>query len=210
MPSEPSTSEPTADEVKPRDPLDPEPSPRRLLVSSVLALAALVAIVTALGMWLRTPLVVWSRSFVDLAGGLGVALGFFVPDAFTIPIPSDAFSLFGLAGGLRFWHVVAWASIGSIAGGCTGWWIGRRLRRTRRMHRFASGRGAQLERLVRRHGAWLIAVAAISPLPYSLSAWVAGASRMPLLVFFVVSLLRVVRVTAPLYLIELGLVGFSG
>jgi membrane protein YqaA with SNARE-associated domain len=187
-----------------------EPSLRRLLASAVLALGALLAVVALLGAWFRAPLVEWSSSFVEMAGGPGVALGFYVPDAFTIPIPSDAFSMVGLAGGLPFWQVVTWATAGSIAGGCTGWLIGRRLRRLRRLHRFASGRGAELERLIRRHGAWLIAFAAVSPLPYSLTAWVAGASRMPLAVFFVVSLLRVVRVAAPLYLIQLGLLTFSG
>jgi membrane protein YqaA with SNARE-associated domain len=188
----------------------PEPSARRVLLSSALALVALMAIVTALGTWLRGPLVAASRTFVEVAGGPGIALGFFVPDAFTLPIPSDAFSTVGIAGGMAFWHVVVWGSAGSIAGGCTGWFIGRRLRRTRRLDRFASGRGAQLERLVRQHGAWLIAFAAVSPLPYSLTAWVAGASRMPLTVFAAVSVLRVVRVTIPLYLIELGLLTFSG
>jgi membrane protein YqaA with SNARE-associated domain len=205
------TSEPST----PQDPPAPGeaaslPSIRRLALSAGLALLALMLVAAALGAWLRAPLVAGSRAFVDFAGGPGVALGFFVPDAFTLPIPSDAFSAVGIAGGLPFWVVVAWGTAGSIMGGCVGWFIGRRLRRTRRLHRFASGRGAQLERLFARHGAWLIAFAAVSPLPYSLSAWVAGASRMPLAVFTAVSLLRVVRVTAPLYLIELGLLTFSG
>ena len=204
MPEATPSSEPTdASDAEPPPLLGPEG--RRAIVSAIAALGALFVVGAVLGAWFRQPLAIWSRGFVELAGGPGVALGFLIPDAFTIPIPSDAFSTVGLAGGLPFWHVVAWATTGSVAGGCLGWFIGRRLRQTRRLHRFASGRGAELERLIRRHGAWLIAVAAISPLPYSLSAWVAGASRMPLAVFFAVSLLRVVRVTVPLYLIQLGL-----
>jgi membrane protein YqaA with SNARE-associated domain len=183
----------------------PELSAKRVIGSTLVALAVVMAVVFAVGVWFREPLVLLSRAFVDVAGGPGIALGFFVPDAFTVPIPNDAFSTFGIAGGLPFWDVVWWGSAGSIAGGCTGWLIGRSLRRWGRLDRFLTGRGAVVESLVRRHGAWMVAAAAVSPLPYSVSAWAAGAVHLPLRVFVAVSSLRVVRVAGFLYLIELGL-----
>lgn len=180
------------------------------MLSSLVAMAALMAVVLAIGSWFREPLLCVSRAFVERGGGPGVAFGYFIPDAFTVPIPNDAFSAIGIAGGLGFWEVVAWATLGSVAGGCTGWLIGRLLRRTRRLTRFLSGRGARLGPLIRRRGAWIVAVAAVTPLPYSVSAWVAGATQMPLPLFMAVSLLRVVRVAASLYLIELGLLAAGG
>jgi membrane protein YqaA with SNARE-associated domain len=57
---------------------------------------------------------------------------------------------------------------------------------------------------------WVVAIAAITPLPYSLSAWAAGAVHMRFATFFAVSLSRVLRVAGALYLIQLGLLTVSG
>ncbi len=182
-------------------------SPRRILVSTVLAILGLMVAIGILGLWFREPLLALSRVFVEVLGGPGIAVGFFVPDAFTIPIPNDAFGMFGIAGGLGFWEVVAWGAAGSILGGSTGWLIGGQLRRSALVDGFLNGRGARFASLVRRYGLVVVAVAAITPLPYSVSAWAAGAVRMPYGHFFAVSLLRVFRVAGALYLIELGLLG---
>jgi uncharacterized membrane protein YdjX (TVP38/TMEM64 family) len=52
-----------------------------------------------------------------------------------------------------------------------------------------------------------VAVAAITPLPYSIFCWAAGAGKLPFRRFLLVSLLRIVRVAGYLYLIQLGLLG---
>jgi len=179
--------------------------PRRLIVSTVASVLVLFGAAVALGLWLRGPLVLWSEAFVAWLGGPGIAAGYFVPDAFTIPIPNDTFGLFGLAAGMPFWVVVAWGTGGSILGGVTGWFIGRSLRQTRLVSAFMNGRGRSLETLMRRNASLVVAVAAITPLPYSLSAWAAGGVGMPLGLFVLVSLTRVIRVAGSLYLIQLGL-----
>lgn len=179
--------------------------PRRLLISSAAFIVLLFCAVGALGYWFRDPLESLSRGFVDVMGGPGVALGYFVPDAFTIPFPNDTFGLFGLAGGLAFWEVVAWGTVGSVLGGGVGWFIGRALRRTRWVGTFMGTKGLRLEQMLLRNGAWVVIVAAITPLPYSLAAWAAGGVGMPLPYFLLVSLSRVLRVAGSLYLIQLGL-----
>lgn len=178
---------------------------RRLMVSSLLAIAALLVVVAVLGAWFREPLLSTGRWFVETLGGPGIAIGFLVPDAFTVPIPNDAFLALGRAGDMPTVPLVAWALLGSVGGGSIGWAIGRALRRTRGLHRFLTGRGAGLDRALRRHGLWVVAVAAITPLPYSLSAWAAGSTAMPYPAFFAVSLLRLVRIVGALWLIDLGL-----
>lgn len=186
---------------------DDEPMlrPRRLLLSSAGFVVLLFCAVGAIGYWLRTPLEALSTIFIDALGGPGVALGYFIPDAFTIPFPNDTFGLFGLAGGLSFWEVVAWGTFGSVLGGIVGWFIGRSLRRTRWIGRLMGARGQRIEQLVRQNGTWVVFVAAVSPLPYSLAAWAAGGVGMPLSTFVLVSLTRVFRVAGALYLIQLGL-----
>lgn len=182
----------------------PALSGTRLLLSSAAAVVLIAGTAAALGYWLREPLLATGRVFVDNLGGPGVAVGYLLPDAFTIPLPNDAVGMFGLAGGLPFWAVVAWGTVGSIAGGSLGWLVGRRLRHVGFVSAFLERRGAKMEALVRRYGAQGVAVAALTPLPYSLSAWAAGAVHMPFRTFFAVSLLRVIRVAGALYLVELG------
>ena len=178
---------------------------RRLIVSSLVAVIGLVAVVALLGAWFREPMMTAGRWFVDTLGGPGIAVGFLVPDAFTVPIPNDAFLALGRAGGMPAVPLIAWSLLGSVSGGSIGWCIGRQLRRTGRVDRFLSGRGAALDRALRRHGLWVVAVAAITPLPYSISAWAAGSTGMPFAHFFTVSLLRIIRIVGALYLVDLGL-----
>ena len=72
-----------------------------------------------------------------------------------------------------------------------------------------TGRGAGLDRALRTHGIKVVAIAAITPLPYSLSAWAAGSTQMPYGSFLAVSLLRLVRIVGVLYLIDLGLMSVT-
>lgn len=191
---------------------DPEPDdvddlidPRRLIMLTLGVVIVLFGVIALIAWHFQEPLVLISRSFVSRLGGWGIALGFFLPDAFTVPLPNDTFGLFGLAGGMNFWEVTAWATAGSVAGGCVGWGVGRQLRQTRVIGHFMDGRGRKLEALIRRNGVWVVAVAAITPLPYSLAAWAAGAVRMPFVPFALTSLSRVIRVVISLYAIHLGL-----
>ena len=98
-----------------------------------------------------------------------------------------------------------WGSLGSLAGGSTGWFIGRYLaQRIRWVREFMAERGQEAVKVLHRGGALFLGVAALTPLPYSIVCWAAGATRMPFLVFFAVSMLRPVRVTFYLWLIERG------
>ncbi len=165
------------------------------------------AVFAVLGYFFREPLMSAAEYFVASLGGLGVAIGFFLPDAFTVPLPNDAFSALGLAGGIGFWEVVAWSSAGSVAGGLTGFTIGRRLARTKWFRKkLTTGQGAAMHALIERYGAVGLGVAACTPLPYSLATWAAGTSKLTYLQCLLISVpLRTMRVTAMLWLVEFGL-----
>lgn len=169
-------------------------------------------VVAALLGWLfREPLLALGQWFVANFGGVGIAIGFFFPDAFTMPVPNDAFTAFGLWGGMGFWTVVAWGSLGSLSGGSAGWLIGRYLlARSARLQAFIQRRGGEEMRAhLVRGGRWFLAVAAVSPVPYSVTCWAAGATRMPYWEFLSISLLRIPRVAAFLWLIQQGFVSVS-
>lgn len=177
---------------------------RRLALQTMLGIGGFMVVALAVSVALQEPLIEAGKMFVESMGGVGVMLGFAIPDALTVPLPGDAFSLIGLLGGLGFWEVVAWGSLGSILGGVLGYGIGRMVRHLDWFERFMARRGAEARALVRRYGTLALAAAALTPLPYSLACWSAGALEMPFGRFVAVSMLRVVRVAGYLYLIKLG------
>ena len=196
--------------------LDTEDKPpldlRGVLMTAVLVMVGFTLVAAGLGWLFREPLLEIGRRFVANFGGPGVAVGFFLPDAFTVPVPNDAFTAFGLWGGMGFGEVVFWGSLGSLAGGSTGWVIGRYLlSRSARLQAYIKRRGGdQMAAHLRRGGRWFLALAAVSPVPYSVTCWAAGATKMPFGEFIAISLLRIPRVAAFLFLLEQGFVSIGG
>lgn len=187
-------------------PVEASPSVARMLASMAAGMATLVTLTAIVGYFFRDPLLDVGRYFVSSFGGFGVALGFFIPDAFTVPLPNDAFTALGLLGGMDFWLVAVCGSLGSVSGGCLGWLIGARwIGKSRWLARVLQKRGGDgvVDRM-RKGGPWFLAATALTPLPYSIGCWSAGAIGMPFSTFFAVSLLRIVRVTAFLWMMEAG------
>ncbi|MCB9765069.1 MAG: VTT domain-containing protein [Alphaproteobacteria bacterium] len=146
------------------------------------------------------------RAFVEHLGGPGVALGFFLPDALTIPVPHEGILALAVMGGLDFWAIAAWASAGSLVGGAVGYQLGRLLGGTAWFHRVTGRQGDAARFLVAKHGEKAVAAGAITPLPYCLMAWSCGALGMPFDRFMLVSLWRVPRVLFYLWLVEMGVI----
>jgi membrane protein YqaA with SNARE-associated domain len=184
-------------------------SPARLVISTLLAFLVIASAAAALGYWFRVPLLAAGRWFVGTLGGPGIAVSFFVADAFAVPIPNDAILGLGRAGHMPTVPLLAWAFVGGMTGGCIAWLLGRRLGRTAALRRFVAGRGAGLHRSLRRHGVAVVIVAALTPLPDSVAAWAAGSTGLPFAPFFAASLLRIVRIAAALQLIDWGLMSVT-
>jgi membrane protein YqaA with SNARE-associated domain len=147
--------------------LPDEINPKKLLFQTILALIALGAILTVISIYFKEPVEAWSKSFIAMTGLWGVALGFMLPDAFTLPIPPDTFLLAGYMGGLDFLPVAISASIGSIAGGTLGFLM---IRQFSEKTWVQTKLGSKLEwgkKFMSRYGSTALAVAALTPLPYS-------------------------------------------
>lgn len=189
---------------------DGEIDVRGLLTRAGIGIGVILTAVIIAGAVFRAELTAFGQHFVDVLGRSGVFLGFFIPDGFAIPLPQDVFTAFGLVGGLGFWEVVLIASAGSLLGGCCGFQIGRRLSWTRWFRRITAGKGREIHRMVERYGATAVFVAALTPLPYWLGCWSAGALGMPFRPFILVSLIRIPRIAFYLWLIDLGFIGIEG
>ena len=176
----------------------------RILKLTFIGIALLILAMMAVTFAFKEPILSLGKDFVDTLGPYGVALGFFLPDALTLPLPADAFSALALTGGMDFWTIVLFGSLGSLSGGCVGFSIGRMLSHTRFFRAFMSKRGAQVDRMMRRYGPWALLVAVLTPVPYSIACWGSGALNMRFRTFFLISLLRAPRVAFYLMLIDQG------
>ena len=64
----------------------------------------------------------------------------------------------------------------------------------------------EVQRLIDRYGGVGVAIAALTPLPYSLASWAAGTSTLGYARFVAISLpFRAIRVSAVLWLLSIGL-----
>lgn len=197
----------------PTPPLDPAPAPaaptadlgvRKLIVQTVVGLVALLAIFLVVGAIFYKPLVAAGTWTVETLGGPGLVAAFFVLDAVWLPIPHETFSGLALVGGMGFWEITAWATLGSWLGGAAGFGAAKRINHMAWFQRFMRGRARQALDIVERYGGWGLAIGAITPLPYVWTTWAAGALDMPWRQFLPISLLRVPRIAFYLWLMELG------
>lgn len=111
-----------------------------------------------------------------------------------LPIPVDPFALpVMLANRKRLWQAAIVASLASVAGGCLGYFIGAYLSDTLGAWIIATyNMEPQFENFktdLSERGTWMIAVAAISPIPYKLGAIAAGVVKFNFAAFFVISLI---------------------
>jgi membrane protein YqaA with SNARE-associated domain len=121
--------------------------------------------------------VIWA---IDL-GLPGLAVLSFT-EAFVQPIPPEALTLpmFNAAQGDPLMIFLIWlvATVTSVAGAVVGWWLGRRLGRGVADRFIANRHVRRLETLTRRYGEMGVFIAALSPIPYKVLAWVAGMGEM--------------------------------
>ncbi|MCB9679951.1 MAG: VTT domain-containing protein [Alphaproteobacteria bacterium] len=167
-----------------------EQSMRRLVVQLGIGLVVVVGIVGALAWFLRDPLTAVSQTFVARFGLKGVFTGVLLTDTFALT--HEPLLLAAHAGGLAFWPVFATASVASVTAGPVGWLLGAILGRAAFVQRmFARYR---IDSFLHRYGVWAIAVAAITPFPYSVATWASGAAGVSFKTVMLGSLFRVPKV----------------
>jgi membrane protein YqaA with SNARE-associated domain len=80
----------------------------------------------------------------------------------------------------------------SVLGGALAWLCGRFLEnkfKVARLESFVRKNHA----LINKYGVWIVALGALTPVPYSLTCWAAGALKMDFSKFFLMILLRIPR-----------------
>lgn len=201
---------PAPDDVRAMDG-SPDPAAeldtRGLLIRFTVGVFGLLGVFAVLGAVIREPLERAAEAWVAATGLAGMFVAIGVLDSIPTPIPPDLFTGFAYMGKLPFWQIAGVASAASVTGGTAAWLVARRFRTTDWFKRFIHGRGAGPYALVKRYGTIALVLGAVSPLPFSLTCYAAGALGMPYSRFFAVAMLRAPRIVFYLALIRLGWVG---
>lgn len=187
------------------DEIDLKKTIRRFVIATI----GIVVVVGGLAILFRDELTAVGKVFVENFGGWGIVLGYVLPDGLAVPLPNVAFSFFGFHGGMGYWEVVAWSTVGTLIGGSVGWSVGRLLQKTRGFQKIMQKRGREVHLLFKRYGTIALIIAAITPIPYSIACWAAGAAGMSFLRFFLISLTRFIYVVMYVWLITEGIVEFT-
>lgn len=125
-------------------------------------------------------------------GYAGVFLYVFIVDTFIVPATADI--IFVFTPHWNPWSLIFTISGASILGGFCGFLIGRSLSHLRWVGRAVDYYRERGTRLINRYGAWGVALAAFTPLPYSTISWIAGMLGINTRGYLLASLLRVPRV----------------
>lgn len=191
-------------------PVAPAPGPSRAQQARRLALRTLLGMlvlfsVMALGAWkLKEPLTQAGSWFFDAYGLLGVFFGTVLCDSVGIPVPVDTYLAAGVTAGTPTLPLLATASAASLVGGALAYLIGQHLHRMPLLQRMLERYRSQGESLFNRWGVTAVAIAAWTPVPFSIICWMAGTFKMPLRPFLLATLHRIPRIVLYYYMIELG------
>ena len=181
-----------------------EPSLRRLAWQTFWVTVVLVAMVAGAGWLLRDPLTEMARWLVENLGYAGMFGGVFLADTFTFPIPPDVYIFIAVASGIDVVPALSTVAVASVVAGNAAYYIGPYVSEIpllrARIERFRP-RG---ERLFQKYGVWAVAIAAMTPVPFSVVCWMAGTYRMKYKSFAVATLMRIPRVIGYYWLYKMG------
>ncbi|MBF0409731.1 MAG: DedA family protein [Candidatus Riflebacteria bacterium] len=100
------------------------------------------------------------------------------------PVPPDAFVFAAAFGGANIWMTALFGGLGSSAGGTTGCIMCRCIGARRFCKLFGRDLLRSGKKVFKEHGNLAVFIAAITPIPYSATCWVAGIYGInPLTVF---------------------------
>lgn len=163
---------------------------RSLLTRVGTGLVVLLVGIASIAHLARDPLELAARQFVDAFGLLGVFVGVLITDSFVLT--HEPILLVAYAGGLGFWPVFVVASTASVLSGLVGWTLGGLLGRTGFVQRMFVR--YKIRPFMEAYGFWAVAVAALTPFPFSVATWASGAASVPLKTVALGSLFRVPKV----------------
>lgn len=168
---------------------------RKHFLRGLAFLILLVILIFGLALTFEPQLKSAAQWLIDQFGFLGIGIMVFVSDLIISPIPPDA-ALFFMGKSTMHEQWMIWVPIlgliSSLAGIC-GWWIGKKLQHFRVVKRTLAYFAAEHRHSIKRFGFWMVVLGALTPLPFSITCWLAGIFKLSFSSFVVACLFRVPR-----------------
>ena len=180
------------------------PSLRPVILQAAIFTGLLLAIVALGGLFFREPLEAFAHWIVAEFGLFGIFLGVMATDAFTFPIPPDTYLFVAVASGTAVAPILAVVCVASVLAGNIGYTLGPYLQRIGFIRSRIEAFRPRGEQLFLRYGMWTVAIAALTPIPFSVTCWFAGIYKMPRMAFFFATLMRIPRLLGYYGLFVLG------
>ena len=176
----------------------------RLALRTVLGLLALFVFMAIGALYLKAPLEEAGRWFFEAFGLPGMFVGTALSDFLGVPIPVDVYLAAAVTAKTPTIPALLVASVASVVGGNMAYALGAWFERVPLLKSLVARFKAKGEAAFERWGVAAVAIAAWTPVPFSIICWAAGAFKMPWKRFFLTSLHRVPRVVLYYYVITLG------
>ncbi|MCH2571614.1 MAG: VTT domain-containing protein [Planctomycetes bacterium] len=174
---------------------------RGIVIKMVVALILLFVAAILLGWLAREPIKDTSEFLVDRFGIAGLFVSILCVDS--LPgLTNEPLLFVAISGGLGYWPILLSAGAGSTMAGVVGWIIGGRLRRFETLNRMVTR--YRMDVFFEHYGARTIALAALTPLPFAVTTWAAGASGVKLRTLLLGCLWRFPKTWFYLTLIDYG------
>src|SRR5581483_5210377 len=160
-----------------------------LLVKTLLSVGLLLCLVALSSSYFRAELSHLGRAFVFRFGLLGMFMGTFAADAFSVPLPPMFYLFTSVAAGSAAAPALCAIGAASIVAGHAAYHMAQRLFRRAFFQRRLQHVHERVDGLFLRYGYWAVAIGTITPIPYSLLCYAAGVYRMPYRLFSLFTLL---------------------
>jgi membrane protein YqaA with SNARE-associated domain len=177
---------------------------RREIVLAVLLPLALFVAVGLAGVLFRAEVTAFAGWVHQRLGFAGLATLFLVSETIVSPLPPDAV-LFVVAASE---HAASWLrpvlalALLSLLGGHLAWLLGSRFAGTAIVRLVLGQHHGRIVEVTRRYGIWAIVLAALTPLPWSVTSIVAGALHLPWRRYLAGSVVRLPRIVLGYVLIH--------
>ena len=168
---------------------------RRSVCQALGFVVILVVAMGLLGVFYEAQLLAVTAWVFDHVGLTGLLAILFVSDSVITPVPPDAVLVVLSKSWVHahWWIAVPLIGVLSTLAGNVAWLLSTKVGHAR-LPTLLFGRFRRLNQaLVRRYGPWAVAMAALTPIPFSVTCWTVGILHMPWKHFGWITLLRIPR-----------------
>ncbi len=176
-----------------------------LVIKTVIGLLTLLALSYAIGKFLHEPITVFGGRVLDRFGLVGLFLSVIVTDASPLPMTNEPLAILAIGAGRPANWVFGVISAASVTAGLVGYSCGRIAGDATALGEFLRRRYPGFTRFMTRYGAYGVAICAFLPIPFALSTWTAGMTRVAVLKVAAASLVRIPKTAFYVWLIHVGL-----